>query len=216
MCACFIFILCAGMFQTASSRSISAHSACRQLPRTDEKQRSKSQGALHDKMPLIAVYGPEKGRNLFRVCKRCMVLFSRLRQGHPLRSAEGSRSALPVATAYRKTCPAIVLIRCADSSAPRLSTRRRTASSSGALISQSGRFADPGEQITFQAAHDRDGMARRPCRGEFRMPFTGYDLEGFRFFCFCLSSAPCGRLRDQCHGQSAAGLHPVAAWHRQG
>ena len=52
-----------------------------QLPRTNEKQGGKSQGTLHDKMPLIAVYGPEKRRNLFRVRYRCMMLFARLRQG---------------------------------------------------------------------------------------------------------------------------------------
>lgn len=64
----------------------------------------------------------------------------------PLRSAVGSRSALPVATAYRKTCPAMVLIRCADSRAPRLSTRRKTDSNSGALISEIGRLPIKGNR----------------------------------------------------------------------
>ena len=104
----------------------------------------------------------------------------------PLRSPDGSRSALPVATAYRKTCPAMVLIRCADSRAPRLSTRRRTDKQLRRFDFSNGPLADPGEKITLQAAHDRGGMARRPCRGEFRMPFAGYDLEGFRFLGLCL------------------------------
>ena len=31
-------------------------------------------------MPLIAIYGPEKRCNFFRIGKGCMMLFSRLRQ----------------------------------------------------------------------------------------------------------------------------------------
>ena len=57
----------------------------------------------------------------------------------PRRSPVGSRSARPVAMAYRKTCLQFCMARWAVSTAPRLSIRRNTASSSGARISATGR-----------------------------------------------------------------------------
>ena len=52
----------------------------------------------------------------------------------PRKSTETSRSALPVAMAYRKTMPQVLRSRRAVSYRPRASTLRRTESSSGAVI----------------------------------------------------------------------------------
>ena len=156
-----------------------------QFPRTNEKQRGQSQGTLDDEVALVAIDRPKKGSNLLRVRDRRMMLSPGCGKA-PSRSADGSRSALPVATAYRKTWPAIVRILCAVSRAPRLSTRRRPSSKFGGLDLRHGPFSDPGEKVTLQAAHDGSGMPRRPGRGKFRMPFAGDDLKGFCLLGLCL------------------------------
>jgi hypothetical protein len=57
----------------------------------------------------------------------------------PRKSTDGSRSAPPVAMAYRNTMPQVLRSRRAVSYRPRASTLRRTASTSGAVISAMGR-----------------------------------------------------------------------------
>src|SRR5215470_12695373 len=52
----------------------------------------------------------------------------------PRKSSDGSRSALPVAMAYRNTMPHVLRSRRAVPYRPRASTLRRTASSSSAVI----------------------------------------------------------------------------------
>jgi len=56
----------------------------------------------------------------------------------PRRSWVGSRSARPVATAYRNTCPRCCLVRCAVSCLPHTSRHRKTLSDSIGMILESG------------------------------------------------------------------------------
>src|SRR5262245_32800053 len=60
----------------------------------------------------------------------------------PRKSTDGSRSAVPVAMAYRNTMPHVLRSRSAVSYRPSASTLRRTARTSGAVISATGRLAD--------------------------------------------------------------------------
>ena len=51
--------------------------------RTDKKHWCKHQSTLRDKMTRIAVYGPQKGTDFFRICDGRMMLLPWLRQSPP-------------------------------------------------------------------------------------------------------------------------------------
>lgn len=68
----------------------------------------------------------------------------------PRRSATGLRSALPVAIAYRSTCPQFCSTRCEDSTAPRSATRLTVDRNSFAVISAIGLLPSQGK-ISFSS-----------------------------------------------------------------
>jgi len=52
-------------------------------------------------------------------------------------------------------------------------------------------------------------MSQRPCLGEFRIPFTGNDLKGPRFFSFCLLLCLANLSGVYIAGNLSSGLIPA-------
>ena len=108
------------------------------LARSDKDQWCKLQGCFGQPQSVVIFDGSEQGADI-----------SWLNDGGPVdafgvvnaprKSSDGSRSALPVAMAYRNTMPHVLRSRRAVSYRPRASTLRRTASNSGAVILAIGR-----------------------------------------------------------------------------
>ncbi len=137
ICGCFIFIFSAGIDQIRTSRSNSDHSAFRSSPGRTKNMAASCRAHLTTNDPRYPSMACRSGATSFGSVSaaRWLDLYG---GNAPFRSAAGSRSALPVATAYLKTWPQMVLTRCAVSSAPLDSMRRSMASSSGGLIFPTG------------------------------------------------------------------------------
>jgi len=117
----------------------------------------------------------------------------------PLDRLTGSRSAPSGGNGISEIRPAMVLIRCADSKAPRLSTRRKTAKSSGALIWAQVVLPDPWEKIRAPSGvMIVTAYPGIPGSAEFHVPFAG-KLRRFLFIRFRLFSVPCGQDPGSTH-----------------
>src|SRR5262245_55944875 len=95
----------------------------------------------------------------------------------PRKSADGSRSALPVAMAYRNTIPHVLRSRRAVSYRPRVSTLRRTASTSGAVIGYRT-YADRRIRKVEQPTLLREGDVGAPLPLELHQHLFGNSPEG--------------------------------------